>query len=257
MNLGFRALILTAMISAIVASLLTIFLYEFYITNFYRPFRSRDSLLNLAVVSLYLVAIMLAVLTLGFMVAGRQWIIEIVNTHIDGKLKEVEMRNILRAHGRTAYLLWQLSRGDEVTKEEFLNEAISLSGRCYHNNFDDEEDIESNAANNFAYFLSERKHPEDTKEALGIAARLRDVYYPKSKHSECLFTYAEIIKNCAHLHMSEREAKEERLKAINVMNKLIRQTRSKTIADRCNQMISELNKQNSLNSSEKSPRKRR
>lgn len=73
-----------------------------------------QSLFSLAIVSMYFVALMIALISLSFTVFGRQWIIDLVSTKVKEDLSDLEKRNISRAHARVGYVLWQLSKGENL-----------------------------------------------------------------------------------------------------------------------------------------------
>lgn len=194
MQESWRKLVLSGLIGAFIGTWGVIGFYELFRPAVITAAPDINALFSLAIVGMYLVALLMAVLSLGFAVFGKQWISGMVEAQIHERLMSVEKRSLSIGHGRVAYVLWQLScPQDDERRKEYLNEAIELTRRCYHDDHDPNQDIKLNEANNLASFLAERNQSEDVDEAIELSKFIKE-RSKKTKHElHCARTYAQVV----------------------------------------------------------------
>lgn len=184
---------------------------------------SRPDLFSLAIVAMYLVALLIAVVSLSFAVFGKQWVESLVLRKTEHELRQLEIRSNSRVYLRMAYVLWQLSKGDEQERTKYLDEAIELTRKCYEDRFDPNDDIKANEVNNLAYFLIERGRDSDKAEAVELSDVLLKIYKKSTERNACLCTYAEIVLTC---HSEFSDPKTEIKKAIKLISPIANRSKS-------------------------------
>lgn len=200
---------------------------------------SRQDLFSLAIVGMYLVALLIAATSLSFAVFGKQWVESLVSRKTEHELRQLEIRSNSRVYLRMAYILWQLSKGDDQERTKYLDEAIELTRKCYEDRFDPNDDIKANEVNNLAYFLIERGEDADKSEAVELSDTLLEIYKKFTERNACLCTYAEIVLTC-HSEFSDPKAAIK--KAIKLVSPIANKSKSQTEIEEAKRLSVELNK---------------
>ncbi len=226
------SLIAVAFFASLLGAIVGVGTYVFVVSG--NPVTPKDvpTLFSVAVVGLYTVAIMVAIASLTFLVVGKDWVIDMVRSYVDQRVIESELTSTYRSHGRLSFALWQMSQEHDHPRRFFLDEAIALARNCYEGKIDYHESVTENMANNLAYFLAERSELEpgpnailDKKEALSIAERLMDEFYPYASKDRILSryadtfvsTYAFIVSKCYFVSPTPRRLVDRALVELEMM----------------------------------------
>lgn len=145
-------------------------------------------LIGFASLSLFVVAVALAAITVGATFWGRPWIEKLVRDEVSDQI-ELAIREVrARLVGYVGFIFGKLSR----QHGELIHNAIKFTSMCYESIPEDSPVRDKVFLNNLVFYCSMRGNPSDRQTALQHADRILELY-GETNDCEYYNTYASIM----------------------------------------------------------------
>lgn len=187
MSERFSQAIVTILLTSSVASILTVILIFWIVDPMLTPGAQVQTgqLFSLAILGLYLVAIIMAAVTLWATLMGPSWITDRVRKIARNELEETKRDDV----GRTTFYIGYVYGTLGDTDPRFLDEAADFAKNA-HRYLPDDSALKTSALNNWVFFESRRGRNSAIADEIVAAATSLRRQYMADRDFELATTYA-------------------------------------------------------------------